>query len=109
MNNHAGVIVENAERIVLICNSKFCEIFGIPYKPESIIGTDCSQSAHLVKHMFANPEEFVKDIDIILKKRKPVINETIIFADGRQMRRDYIPIFSGDKYIGHTWQYHLND
>ena len=109
MDNHAGLIVENAERIVLICNSKFCDIFGIPYKPESIIGTDCSQSASLVKHMFKNPEKFVKDIDKILKDREPVIAEQLEFTDGRTMRRDYLPIFSGDVYIGHTWQYYLND
>jgi len=108
MDNHAGLIVENADRIVLICNSKFLEIFSIPYTPEAIIGTDCSQSAGLVKHMFKNPEKFVKDIDVILDKREPVIGETLEFTDGRTMRRDYLPIFSGDKYIGHTWQYYLN-
>lgn len=109
MDNHAGLIVEDGQRKVLICNSKFCDIFGIPVKPESLIGTDCSDSAGLVKHLFVDEEKFVNDIYIILDKREPVIGEILNMKSGVNLRRDYLPIFSGDKYIGHTWQYYLLD
>jgi len=107
MDNHAGLIVENAERIVLICNSKFCSIFKIPYKPESIIGTDCSDSADLVKHLFVDEKYFIESIISILDKKEPVIGEILKMKDGNNLRRDYLPMFSGDKYIGHTWQYNI--
>lgn len=107
MDNHAGVIVESSDRKVLICNTKFCDIFGIPYKPESLIGSDCSKSAEFVKHLFVDGEKFVKDIETILDKKEPVIGEVIKMKDGRRLRRDYLPIFSDEKYIGHTWQYYI--
>ena len=107
MDNHAGLIVEDSDRKVLICNSKFCDIFGIPYKPESLIGTDCSKSAELVKHLFVDEKKFVNDIDVILDDKEPVIGEVLKMKDGRKLRRDYLPIFSGDKYMGHTWQYYI--
>ena len=109
MDNHAGLIVENAKREVLICNSKFCEIFGIPYKPEALIWTDCSKSSELVKHIFKHPDLFVSDIELILERKEPVINDILYLANGKKMKRDYLPIFSGDVYIGHTWQYYLLD
>jgi len=107
MDNHAGLIVEDADRKVLICNTKFCSIFGIPYKPEALIGTDCSKSADLVKHLFMNEKTFVKEINVILDEKEPVIGEVLKLKDGGKLRRDYLPIFSGDKYMGHTWQYYV--
>ena len=107
MRRNCGVIVEDNNRKLLICNSRFCELFGIPISPEKMIGEDCSKSAEFVKHLFKNPDKFVKDIDKILLEKKPIIDEKIYMKDGNILIRDYLPIFAGEKYMGHTWQYHI--
>lgn len=109
MRRNCGIIVEDDKRKLLLCNSIFCDIFGIPVSPEKMIGSDCSKSAEFVKHLFLYPDKFVNDISIIIDNKKTIIDEKIIMKDGRILFRDYIPIFSGDKYMGHSWQYHISD
>lgn len=53
-----GIIVENKERKIIICNSTFCEIFGLPVDAKKMIGEDCSNSAYFVKHLFLKPDKF---------------------------------------------------
>ena len=109
MRNNVGIIVENKDRELLICNSRFCDIFGIPVAPKKMVGEDCSKSAEFVKHLFAKPDKFVTDIEIILRERKAIVGEKILMADGTILVRDYLPFFSGDEYMGHTWQYYIGN
>jgi PAS domain-containing protein len=93
MRKNCAIIVEDDKRNLILCNSTFCDLFGIPISPEKMIGSDCSKSADFVKHLFLYPDKFVDDIYIILENKKTIINEKIIMKDGRVLFRDYIPIF----------------
>lgn len=104
-NLQAGVLLENEDRKIILTNHQFCKIFNIPFSPEDMVGLDCSQVAEQSKHLFINPEQFVKGIDNRLKDRILVVGETLEMADGRFLERDYVPLFSGDNYLGHQWQY----
>ena len=109
MRKDAGVIVEDSNRKLILCNSKFCEIFSIPVEPSKMIGSDCSKSAEFVKHLFIDGDKFVSDIEEILKKREVVVGQRINMENGDVLIRDYFPIFSGDDYLGHSWHYYLYD
>ena len=104
-NLHGAVLVENEIREIVLANQIFCETFGIPVPPEALIGMDCTLSAEQSKHLFTDPEEFVKRIDLILAFKQPVIEEELHLQDGRVLLRDYLPIYSGDKFLGNLWQY----
>lgn len=104
-NLHSGILVEDEFRHIVLTNQMFCDIFNIPAPPEALIGMDCSQSAEQSKHLFENPEAFVKRVDDILAKNEAVINEKCVLFDGRVFERDYVPILLDGQYSGHLWQY----
>jgi len=102
---HAGVLEENEFRRIVIINRIFCDMFGIPADPAQLVGTDCSEAAVQSKHLFASPEAFLSRVDILLNDRRAVTGEELLMADGRTFERDYLPIFSGEKFLGNLWQY----
>ena len=104
-NMQEGVLVEDENRIIVMVNEQFCSMFAIPVGPEVLIGTDCSGSAEQAKHLFQNPEEFVRGIDELLERKVKVIGETLYLNDGRAYLRDYVPMIIEGTYRGHFWKY----
>ena len=104
-NLQEGILLENEKRQIVLVNEEFCRLFNIPAPPEVLVGTDCSQSAEQVKHLFADPEQFVDQVQQVLANREMVNNTYLELADGRIFERDFIPIYDQDHYIGHLWRY----
>jgi PAS domain S-box-containing protein len=103
-NMQAGILVEDESRKIVLVNQAFCQIFGIQAPPEALIGADCSRAAEETKGLFAEPERFVQRIEQILEERCTIAEE-ILLANGQIFERDYVPIFVGEDYRGHLWQY----
>ncbi|MBS1911900.1 MAG: PAS domain S-box protein [Bacteroidetes bacterium] len=101
-----AVLVEDDLRTIAVVNQTFCDMFGIPAPPQSLVGMDCSNAAEQSKALFADPEGFVQRINRLLHDRVTVVGEEITMADGRIVERDYIPIFVNEVYNGHLWSYH---
>jgi PAS domain S-box-containing protein len=104
-NLQEGVLIENAQREIVLTNSKMCAMFGIPVSPEQLIGADCSESAEQNKHLMVDEKGFVDTINKILYEKKIVTNEVLALKDGRFFERDYVPIFIDHQYNGHLWKY----
>ena len=104
-NLNTGILLENANRKIVIVNEIFCKTFDIPVPADQLIGSDCSDSAEQVKYLFVNEVEFVNNINVIIKNRKKVIGEIVVMKDGRVFERNFIPVFADNKYLGHLWQY----
>lgn len=104
-NLQSGVLVEDENRRIVLCNPRFCDLFQIPAPPEALKGADCSQAAEESKQFFAHPDAFVQRLDEILQRREIVTSEELILADGRTLERDYVPIFRNETYRGHLWAY----
>ena len=104
-NLQAGVLVEDENRKIVLTNQFFCDLFGIPVPADQMKGADCSNAAEESKHLFSEPEQFVKRLNEILKKREMVIAEELLMQNGRVVERDYVPLFLEDEYLGHFWQY----
>lgn len=104
-NLQAGVLVEDANRRIVLANQLFCDLFQVNVPPEQMVGADCANSAEQTKHLFADPEGFVLRAGQLLARRERVLHEKIRMADGRMLERDYVPIFDGGLYLGHLWQY----
>ncbi|MFZ4398718.1 MAG: PAS domain S-box protein [Bacteroidales bacterium] len=105
VNLQEGILLEDAERKIVLTNQLFCDMFAISASPDVMIGADCSDSAEQSKAFFKNPDKFIADIKRILKARKPVFNDQLELQDGRFFERDYIPTFIHHKYNGHLWKY----
>ena len=61
-NLQQAVLIETADRTILLVNQPFCDLFQIPAAPELLRGADCSNAAESVKQLFLKPEEFVSRI-----------------------------------------------
>lgn len=104
-NLHAGVLVEDENRKIVLINQQFCDLFSIPVAPQFLIGADCAEAAEQSKGLFYDPEGFVKGVDELLRKRELTLNEDLRMQDGKILERHYIPVFSGAEYLGHMWHY----
>lgn len=102
---HGAILLEDETRHIALVNQTFCDMFAIPVAPEALIGSDCASSAEQVKALFAQPERFVQRIAEAVTRREAVIGEEINMADGRALERDYLPIVSGETFLGHLWLY----
>ncbi len=100
-----GILVENELRQIALVNQEFCTLWAIPTPPQALIGTDCSRTTEDSKSLFADPEQFVTRIGEILRNRVVMTGEELLMADGRILERNYMPIFFGEDYRGHLWQY----
>jgi len=97
--------VEDENRKVVLTNQLFCDIFAPGLKVENIQGSDCSRAAEETKHLALYPDEFVERINSIIDAKELVINEQVLFSDGRVFERDFIPVFINKEYKGHLWKY----
>lgn len=101
----AGVLVEDADRHIVVVNERFVELFQIPAPPAALVGADCREAAEQSKHLFADPDFFLESTIACLQNRVEVAAFELSMADGRVLERDYIPVFVGDHYDGHIWIY----
>lgn len=104
-NLQSAVLLENENRTIALVNQKFCDIFSVPAPPEALIGSDCSQAAEQTKHLFKNPDAFVKRIAEILLNKVTVTGDKLELLNGKILRRDFIPIWNNNQYFGHMWVY----
>jgi PAS domain S-box-containing protein len=86
-----GVLVEDAERNVLMANDRLCEVLGVPVSADDMVGRDCQAAAEEIKDRFADPQDFVESIEDHVETREPVRNEELELGDGRILERDYVP------------------
>ena len=86
-----GVLVEDAERDVLIANDRLGETLGMPVDGEELIGRDCAAAAEELKSQFTDSEAFIEGITERLDQREPVQDEELHLTDSRVLERDYVP------------------
>ena len=104
-NLGAGLLVEDEGRRILLVNDELCRMFGIPGSPEQLVGADCAEAVRPLAGLFESPETFLREIEETLAARVLVHAHEVPLKDERILERDYIPIYSGETYLGHMWQY----
>ncbi|QSG04405.1 Signal transduction histidine kinase [Halapricum desulfuricans] len=98
------VLVEDAERDILMANNLLGETLGIPIAGDELIGRDCATAAEELRDLFADPEGFIEGITERVERREPVQNEELPLADGRVLERDYVP-YTLPEGEAHLWLY----
>ena len=104
-NLQSAILVEDENRKILYVNDLFCSFFDAPFGPDDCIGMDCSRPAEAVKLLFKDPQAFEKGIVELPREEEAVYNEIIEMADGRVLKRDYVPILFDSLCSGHFWKY----
>ena len=99
-----GVLVEDAERDILMTNDLLGETFGRPIGGDELTGRDCAATAEELKDLFADPEGFIEGVTERIERRDPVKNEELPLADGRVLERDYVP-YTLPEGEAHLWLY----
>ncbi|MBU2953738.1 diguanylate cyclase [Marinobacter sp. F3R08] len=100
-NLRGGIVVEDENRKMILVNQSFCDLFGFLMAQE---GADCAAAAEQSKSRFRDPQAFIEGIHLALQSRQTVTDE-LETVDGLILERTYVPIFHGDTYLGHLWQY----
>ena len=49
------------DREIIYCNQTFCDIFGIQFTPEEMLGINCKDTAKDAKHLFIDEISFIFD------------------------------------------------
>ncbi|MFY7890805.1 MAG: PAS-domain containing protein, partial [Spirosomataceae bacterium] len=104
-NLHSAILVENENREIALTNQRFCDMFGLPFTPEQMVGMNCMTFADQAKVLFENPNGFSSRVDELLTSRVATVQEELRMVDGRVLERDFIPVFLKDSYLGHLWKY----
>jgi len=86
-----GVLIEDADREIILANDHLGETLGVEMDGEELIGRDCARAAEEVQHRFADPERFIEQTETHLEQRDFVTNEELVLADGSVVERDYVP------------------
>ncbi|WP_339687617.1 PAS domain S-box protein [uncultured Nonlabens sp.] len=102
---HSAVLLEDEDRNVVVTNQRFCQFFKIPLDPKDMVGINFANAAEESKHLFKNPNKFVKRINFLIKERNQVFSDELFLKDGSILERDFIPIYKKDEYQGHLWTY----
>lgn len=71
----------------------------------ALIGQDCSRSAEHSQHLFKDPTHFSESIQRRIVERTTVLGEEFELVDDRCFERDYVPVFDGQVFRGHLWNY----
>jgi PAS domain S-box-containing protein len=100
-----GILLETHNRKVRVVNQRFCEMFGIPAPPETLLGADCRQCAQAAGRLFTAGEDFTSRIEEILSEGKPVLNEELPLNDGRVFERDFLPVKLDEGINEILWYY----
>jgi len=100
-----GILVEDDERRVVVTNTSLCEMFAIPVPPDAMVGSDCEEAGQNVKILFEDPETFIAKIAERVTERYVVTGERLQLADGRSLERDYVPVSTDGRSVGHMWIY----
>jgi len=103
-NLPAGVLVESANREVLVANDRLCSVLGLQGAGADLAGEDCETLVEEIATQFDDSEAFTARVEEILSAREPVRGETLTTADGRTLERDYVPYTLPDGEAG-LWIY----
>lgn len=104
-NLHAGILVEDENSHVEICNEKFCELFQLDENPNAFVGRSSLELVRRVSPICFVPDAFEEGIVERIQAAQPFRNEFVYLADMRILERDYVPLHVDQRNVGHLWVY----
>ncbi|HET7902076.1 MAG TPA: ATP-binding protein [Candidatus Nanopelagicales bacterium] len=100
-----GVLVEDAERRVVMANDTLCEVFGVGVKPGDLATLPASAAIAALLPGSDAAADFLVRTDDLIHKRWPQPGQTLVLADGRVLEFDFQPITSERRDLGALWMF----
>ena len=104
-NMTSAVLVEDENRRVIAANPRFCDMFGIPVEPSSLVGADCARMAQETAKAFVDSEDFLARVDELLRLQERCDADEVQMRDGRTLLRNFVPVIANGELKGLLWQY----
>lgn len=104
-NMKGGILFEDVDRKVILINKSLLKMFELDLQPVSLQGGDCKEITGQLKHFFLHPQKFEDDISKAVENKIEIICDELQTKNEKYFERDYIPIYSGEIFIGHLWIY----
>ncbi|ONH32358.1 hypothetical protein BL253_05585 [Pseudofrankia asymbiotica] len=101
----AAVLLADAHSQVVGVNQAYCDLFDLAEAPVDLVGTDCRLLLRPRTGLVDDPAGFADRLDTLLRRRRTLRRETVMFSDGRVFERSHLPLVSPDGYRGHLWLY----
>jgi PAS domain-containing protein len=101
----AAVLLADAHSQVVGVNQAYCDLFDLAEAPVDLVGTDCRLLLRPRAGLVDDPAGFADRLDTLLRRRRTLRREAVMFADGRVFERSHLPLVSPDGYRGHLWLY----
>ncbi|KPM51459.1 histidine kinase [Frankia sp. CcI49] len=101
----SAVLVADADARVVAVNQTYCDLFDLAESPVDLVGTDCRAQLRPLPGLVEDPAGFASRLDTLLRRRRTMRRETVMFADGRVFERSHIPLAGPNGYHGHVWIY----
>ncbi len=100
-----AVLIADRDGRVVAVNQVYCDLFDLADLPVDLVGTDCRLQLRPRPGLVDDPSGFATRLDTLLRRRRTLRREAVMFADGRVFERSHIPLTAADGYRGHVWLY----
>jgi PAS domain S-box-containing protein len=100
-----AILGADADGAVTSVNQTFCDLFELPELPADLLGTDCRMLVRPARGVVEDPADFAMRLELLLRRRRSVRGEEIMFSDGRVFERAHTVIHRDGEYAGHFWTY----
>ena len=97
-----GVLMNDERGLITHISKSFGTMFDVE-KPDHLKGTPAISVIRQIRHVFADPAEFVARTTATIRSGQPSSGEQITAADGRTIECDYWPVHVGGRYLGGIW------
>ena len=102
-NLHSGVLVVGSDGRIENVNPFFCDLLGIPGRPEDLIGMDRETFFGILRPCLPDPEAYIQRTREIVQAGVATHDELVLAHNGRTHLRDYLPIVVDGVVTGRIW------
>jgi len=100
-----AVLIADRDGTVVAVNQLYCDLFDLAEPPVDLVGTDCRRHLRPRAGLVDDPSGFAARLDTLLRRRRTLRREAVMFADGRVFERSHVALTAADGYRGHLWLY----
>jgi len=104
-NLNNGILVEDANRKIVLVNHLFCQMMNLSLDPDRMIGMDCGEAADTLKLLFKDSDIILQRVEELIARRELVTGDELYMLDGKILVRDYIPIYVDNEFKGNLWKF----
>lgn len=101
----SGILLEDANRFIVESNKRLGQLIDLDLDPDMLKGTSCIDGLQVVKQQMKDPDGFLNDVEQLVERKKPELNQLIQLKDGSYLERDFIPLMRENELQGYLWIY----